>query len=59
MKTTLIIQYRHHPDCGYYAVAPNIGASVGMKNCSEAAKKRARQDLQQMANEKAKEQARA
>ena len=59
MKNAVIVQFRHDPTCGYYAVAPNIGASIGMKNCSEAAKKRARQDLQKMANEKAKEQARA
>jgi hypothetical protein len=51
MKNALIIQFRHDPTCGYYAVAPNIGASIGMKNCSEAAKKRARQDLQKMAKE--------
>lgn len=52
MKNTLLISFRHDPACGYYAVAPSIGASIGMNNCSEAAKKRARQDLQKMAKER-------
>ncbi|MDJ0367413.1 hypothetical protein QMK33_19875 [Hymenobacter sp. H14-R3] len=51
MKNALIIQFRHDAATGYYATAPDIGASVGMKNCSEAAKRRARQDLMAMAQQ--------
>ncbi len=45
----LLISFRHDPSCGYYAIAPAAGLSISMRNASDAAKKRARKDLEKMA----------